>query len=49
MVYSSGPEKDQLKARQMFHYGCCLADCRGGRGWASVSAGENGCGVSICW
>ena len=32
MVNSSGPEKDQLKAWQMFYCGCCLAldDCRGG-------------------
>ena len=71
MVYSSGPEKDRLKAWQMFYCGCCLAsaDCRGHGGWASgcrcscyeavvaggeaagasLSAGKNGCGVSICW
>ena len=36
IVYCSCPEKDQLKAWQVFYCGCCLAstDCGGGRACA---------------
>ena len=38
MVYSSGPEKERVKAWQMFYCGCCFAsfDCRVDLGWASA-------------
>ena len=44
MVNSSAPEKDRLKAWQMFYCGCCLVstDCGGGAGWVA------GCCCSCC-